>query len=1114
MTVRAGEEGAVSGSGLVLILFTDLVDSTRQTSEIGDVAADEVRRAHFTGLREALAATGGTEVKTIGDAVMASYTGAADALAGAVAMQRSIERHNRRVKGPALAMRIGISAGDAMFEAGDWFGTPVIEASRLCGVADGGQILVSDLVRALAGSRTDYEIRSLGGRELKGFPEPVAVSEVVWSATVDESVLPLPEVVEAAPAFAFAGRSAELDMLMSAWKEANEGDRRLVLISGEPGIGKTRLVTEAVRIAHDQGGTILWGRCDPELGAPFEPFAEALRRYTSAVQLGRLRVELGPLAGELTRLLPDLSARVPGLAEPLRAEPEAERHRLFEAVVDLLAASSDNGPLVLVLDDLHWADKPSLLLLRHLLRSVTPVRVLILATYRDTDLDRSHPLADVLGDLRRESGVSRLDLRGLDAQGVELLMETAAGHELSGPGLELAKAVHTETEGNPFFVGEMLLHLAESGLIVQRDDRWTSDFTLGDVGIPEGIREVVGRRLSRLSDEANDALRWAAVIGPEFDLAIVEAAGGPSGDELLDALDEAVQIGVLREVGGAVGRYRFAHALVRSSLHEELSTNRRVRMHWSVGEAIEARSGIGVDEVLDALAYHYGEGTLAGDPQKAVDVARRAATKATADLAFEAAAGHLERALGLLELFDRSPLELRCDLLLDLATALRNAGDPGQRTTVFAAAEVARTLGDPQRLARSALILARPGWSTEAGTIDEEALALYEEALAGVPEEPSPARARLLSAVATDLQSAGQDLDRRRRLASEALVMARATGDGPTLVAVLATAWITLDGRDRFAHAWFDLAQEGLAAAEREHDPEGSMGALIQLIGTQAALGEVVAAQSRLDEAERIADGLRLPRFRWHVLSTRAMLAALTGDLDQAERDTMEALGVGQTSDMSESYIAGMHGSLLFPIRYNQGRIGELIPAMEELIRTRLDVPVWRVGLAAALARSGRLDEARVAFDWLAAEDCARVPNDFVFPVILCGLGSLCLVLGVDEATAASIYDQLLPHAGTFNWGTTIVTQPNDLGLACTASAAGELEVADGHFGACVELCERAGARPDLAWTHHDWAYALDAQGRGVEAKEHAEAARAIADEVGMLGPDGPLPLVRKLLDG
>ena len=607
---------------------------------------------------------------------------------------------------------------------------------------------------------------------------------------------------------------------------------------------------------------------------------------------------------------------------------------------------------------------------------------------------------------------------------------------------------------------------------------------------------------------------WAAVIGTEFDLAIVEAAGGPSGDGLLDALDEATRAGVLREVGGAVGRYRFAHALVRSALHEEISTNRRVRMHWSVGEAIEARSGPGADAHLDALAYHYGEGALAGDPEKAVDVTRRAATKATTELAFEAAVGHLDRALALLELFDRPALELRCDLLIELATALRNAGDPRRRPTVFAAAEVARALGDPERLARAALILAPFGGGTEAGIVGEEVLALYEEALAGVPDEPSPVRARLLSAIAVELQWGG-DLDRRRRAASEAVEMARAIGDGPTLNVVLATAWAALDGRERFAETWFELQQEALAAAEQEHDPEAVVGALLHLIGTQAALGDVAAARSRLDELERIADGLRLPRFRWHILNMRAMFAALTGDLDEAERATMEAVEVGQTSDLTESTITGTAGALLFAIRYNQGRVGELVPAVEDMVRAQPGAPVWRLALAAALVRCGRLEEARAPFDWLAADDCARVPSDINFPVTLCGLGRCASRSGPTRPTAASIYDQLLPHAGTFNWARTIVTQPNDLGLACAACGGGRASRSPITTSRPASSCASApGARPDLAWTHHDWARTLAAQGRESEAKEHAEAARAIAEEIGMLGPDGPMPLVRKLLDG
>src|SRR4051812_8886787 len=561
-------------SGLVTILFTDLVGSTHLAARIGDVAADELRRDHFSDLRGAIAETGGREVKTIGDAIMVTYPSAADALAGAVAMQRSVARRNRRADGQPLAMRIGISAGDATFEDDDWFGTPVIEASRLCAAADGGQILASDLVRSLAGSRSSSELRPLGTRELKGLPHPIAVCEVGWTEDVaaEGGSIPLPGFVETAPTFPFAGRVAEHDVLLTAWKEAAEGARRVVLVSGEPGVGKTRLVTELVKTAHDQGALLLWGRCAEELDVPYQPFAEALRHYVHSVPANRLREQLGPLGGELTRLIPDLSHLVAGLAEPVRTETETERHRLFEAVTDLLESVSRTTPIVLVLDDVHWADKPSLLLLRHVLRRPSPMPLLILATYRDTDLDRSHPLSDVLADLRREPGVERLDLQGLDPGEVTAFMESAAGHTLEESALELSAAVHQETQGNPFFIGEMLLHLAESGLIVQRDGRWTSDVTLAEVGIPEGIREVVGRRLSRLSDAANRALTIAAVIGPEFDVGLIEALSGLSSDELFDALDEATRAAIAREVAGAFGRYAFAHALVRSTLYEELST--------------------------------------------------------------------------------------------------------------------------------------------------------------------------------------------------------------------------------------------------------------------------------------------------------------------------------------------------------------------------------------------------------------------------------------------------------------------------------------------------------------------------------------------------------------
>ena len=380
----------------------------------------------------------------------------------------------------------------------------------------------------MAGSRTDLELRSLGALDLKGLPDPLPACEVVWQITDPITATPLPSFVDTSPAFPFSGRADHLETLTTAWKETAEGARRAVLVSGEPGIGKTRLVTEAVRAAHDHGSIVLWGRCDEDLSVPYGPFAEALRHYVSVTPPDQLRAEVGALGGELVRIVPDITSRVPGLAEPMVADAETERFRLFDAVGDLLSEISAASPVVLVLDDLHWADKPSLVLLRHLLRSATPMRLLVVATYRDTDLDRSHPLADVLGDLRREPGVDRLDLHGLDEDEITGFMANVAGHELTEGGLDLAHAVYTETEGNPFFVGEVLRHLSESGAIVQDDDgRWTTSGPVADFGIPEGVREVVGRRLSRLSDAVNRALTVASVIGPTFDLATIEGAGGP-----------------------------------------------------------------------------------------------------------------------------------------------------------------------------------------------------------------------------------------------------------------------------------------------------------------------------------------------------------------------------------------------------------------------------------------------------------------------------------------------------------------------------------------------------------------------------------------------------------
>jgi len=1104
----------VGTSGLVTILFTDLVGSTAHASTVGDPAADEMRRDHFASLREAVVATGGTEVKTIGDALMVSYPGAADALTGAATMQRAVERHNRRLAdGQVVAMRVGISAGDASFEDGDWFGTPVVEAARLCAAADGGQVLASELVRALAGSRTDLELRSLGALELKGLPDPVPACEVVWQIGDQITATPLPAFVDTNPAFPFSGRMDQLEILTTAWKETAEGARRAVLVSGEPGIGKTRLVTEAVRAAHDRGSIVLWGRCDEDLGAPYGPFAEALRHYVLVTPPDQVRAEVGALGGELVRIVPDIATRVPGLADPMVADAETERFRLFDAVADLLSEISAAAPVVLVLDDLHWADKPSLVLLRHLLRSPTPMRVLFLGTYRDTDLDRSHPLSDVLGELRRQPGVDRLDLQGLDEDEISGFMANVAGHELTEGGRDLALALHTETEGNPFFVGEVLRHLAESGAIVQDDDgRWTTSGAVADFGIPEGVREVVGRRLSRLSDGVNRALAIAAVIGPTFDLATIEGAGGPAGDELFDALDEATQFGLIREAPGAPGRYAFAHALVRASLYEELTTNRRVRMHWRIGEVIEARYATKLDEHLDELAFHYGEGALAGDAAKAAAFARRAGERAIADLAFESAASHFERALGSLELVDDAPPADRCDLLLAWADALVLSGDERKRAAVFDAAAIARSIGDAPRLARAALLLvSRESINQSAGNVDAELVALMEEAVGALGATPSPDRARLLASLAVEVQH-GTDDARRIALATEAVAVARETGDPGALEHVLLRSWAMMDGSTPWHTEFAALNAEAAEFAKATGNVDVLRSTELFAMSIASMLGDRAQADVHLGAYVRLGDRSRRRDNRANGQWKQAQQAVFGGLLAEGERLTLDGLALSVDSGLSPENVSATVGSLLYAIRQGQGRLDELIPAIEDLVTAQPGLPVWRLALAGAFYECERYEDARPHYDWLAADGGAVLRRDAMYPVNLCGLGRMAYRLRPDRDVLEYLYDALLPFAGIFNWTGGSIGEGNDTALAMAAEALGRPDDADRHSDDSIALCERAGAGVYLVRARLDRGMLLADRGDSVAARPYVESAVSLGEELGMTGSFGVVARGRDLL--
>jgi predicted ATPase/DNA-binding winged helix-turn-helix (wHTH) protein len=387
--------------------------------------------------------------------------------------------------------------------------------------------------------------------------------------------------------FAFGGRGTEIDALLAAWRQAVAGTRQVVLVAGEPGIGKTRLAVEFSHGVHAEAASVLFGRCDEEVGTPFQPFVEALRQFVDACPAEQLPERLGRYLGELVCLRPELAQRVPGIAPTPVSDAETARYRLFEAVTEWFAAMCHTGPVLLVVDDLHWASRETALLLRHVVRSTQRARLLIIVTYRDTDLPRHHPVLRVIDDIQSDATVQRLHLRGLEIDAVHAFLATAAA-ESNPADLTLARAVHARSEGNPLFAAELVRHLRASEMLCREGTG-----SLASLGVPGRVRSVIGRRLSRLSEAAQQALALASVVGREFPSAVLANVVGLGEDQLLPLLAEAIAARLVEETGPET--YRFTHALVRDALYDELGATRRVRLHRQVRETIESGHRVQVE---------------------------------------------------------------------------------------------------------------------------------------------------------------------------------------------------------------------------------------------------------------------------------------------------------------------------------------------------------------------------------------------------------------------------------------------------------------------------------------------------------------------------------------
>ena len=1058
----------------ITVLFTDLVGSTEISYAISPDASDDLLRAHFSVLRRAIASSGGVEVKGLGDGVMVVFRSTSAALACAVAMQQAVHRDNVGAR-HQLGLRIGLSGGEATFESNDYYGDPVIEAARLCAHADAGQILATDAVRVMGGRRSPYIFERLGAIELKGLPEPLGVLDVHWEPFDEvngETGVPLPARFTHVPVTGVVARETEAALLTDAYKRAAAGEgRAVVLVSGDAGVGKTTLVAEAARRAANEGACVLLGRCQEDVSASYSPFAEALHHYVAHAPEYVLRSHVEAHGGDIASMVPALRQRLGAVPAPTSTDPDTERYLLYGAVAGLLTAASTLQPTVLVLDDIQWSDNQSLRLLRHVVTTVESARLLVLGTFRDTELSPSNPLRDLLGALQREPNISRIELKGFDDTGVLAFMEAAAGQRLDEAGTDLAHTLCLETEGNPFFVGEVLRSLMETGAIDQDDrGRWTVTGEMSEMVLPNSVREVISARVGRLGAQAGRVLSMAAVIGRDFDFDLLDAVTELGQEEVLDVLDGASGAALVREVRDVPGRYSFSHALTQQTLYQGLPRVRRTRAHRQVAEAIEATVGQTPGARVGELAHHWLSASQPANATKAIGYARRAGEAALAALAPDDAVRYFSRALHLAELVPEDNSLVGCDLRLALGEAQRQAGLPGFRETFLDAAHRAKELDATDRLVAAALGNSR-GFFSSIGVIDAEKVAVLESALDALGDGDGRERALLLATLCSEL-ALGTTLDQRQELADAARAMARRLGDPDTVIRTLNLVCDPLQVPSTLNERMVD-AKEALELSEILGDPDLLFwtGAYSRLAAVQA--GDFEMARRCLAAMRAVVRGLRQPTMMWVTLFNEAADALLNGDPDSAEQLATAALEIGRESGQPDAF--GFYGAEMIGVRRQQGRYGELVPLIEQIAAENPALPVFRATLAEGHMEAGNVDTARQMLE-AAAVDLTSLPYDVVWIFAVASYADVATELRA-EAPARLLLDLVAPFEDQVLFIGATAGSPVAYYCGSLESVLGRYREAEMHFAKAAELNARGQMDFAAAVTHLRWGRMLLARG-------------------------------------
>ena len=894
---------------------------------------------------------------------------------------------------------------------------------------------------------------------------------------------------------AFVGRERETAALRAALAEASAGRGKMVFLVGEPGIGKSRLAGEFARHAQSTGAKVLWGRCWEDEGAPpYWPWVQAVRSCVRECDAATLRSLMGAGAADVAEVVPEVEERLAELSPPPQVDPEQARFRLFDSITSFLRNAAAGEPLVVILDDLHWADRPSLLLLQFVARQLQDSRVLIVGTYRESEIKSRPDLLHALGEIARDG--QRLALTGLSRQAVARYVQKMTGRI---PSADLVEAVYSKTDGNPFFVTEV-------ARLWLTDESAAYDLVRGQTRIPQGVREeIIGHRLARLSAACRRLVLLASGVGRGFSLVVLAmlwACTGLLGDgdepsapveesrgysdagraRALAALDEAIRAGIIIRVAGALDEYGFSHAIVRDTIYEELNPAQRAQLHRRIGEALERLHTVDRDEHLAELAHHFLRAAAAGSVRIAVDYQIRAGRRAAALLAYEEAVRHYRHVLALLEQEPPSDGEEQTEVLLALGDAQWRAGEmAAARETFRRAAGTAWTMMVEAGVERAAPLLARAALGfgsglsgVRAGKVDELVVALLEEALAKLPATDSPLRARLLARLGEEFYYS----DRRRRcgeLTERAVAMARRVGDPAALTYTLNARLFAAGDPDNLVER-LAIAEEIIELAVLHEDKEMAAQARVWHLNDLLEAGNIPAADLQIEAAAELADELRQPRLKWQTQLPRGMRALFAGRLDEAEQLIQAALRIGERAQAPNAL--QFYGVQMFALRWLQGRLGEVADATQGFADTLAAVPAWRGALAVVYAETGQEAEARRELDYLARRDFEEIPRDANWIPALTLLSEVCVCLG-DRSRAAQLYRLLHPYAGH-----NMVVAPALASAGCVARQVAMLAAMLERWDDAARSFERAidmnavmGARPYVARARHQYAAMLIAGG-------------------------------------